>query len=383
MFKHELQKLENQGLLRKLRQVDSAQGPRIILKAKEVINLCSNDYLGLANHLLLKEAAKKALDTYGTGSAASRLISGTTQLHKELEKRIARFKKTEAALVFNSGYSANLGIITALVDREDIIFSDKLNHASIVDGCLLSGAEFKRYPHKDINALEKMLQESINHRRRLIITDTIFSMDGDIAPLLEIVELAKKYDCMLMLDEAHATGVFGEHGCGVFEHFKLENRDHIIHMGTLSKALGSFGAYVAGSKDLIEYIINKSRPFIYTTALPAYVIAASIAALDIIEKQPDLRKKLWDNVNFFKQGLEKININTMQSQSQIIPILIGDNDKAVKISNRLLEVGIFIQAIRPPTVPKGQARLRVTIMATHTKKDLEIALDKLNKLGKL
>lgn len=379
MFQQELQKLEEQGLLRSLREVGSAQGPRIMLDGEEVINLCSNNYLGLANHPLLKEAAIKATRKYGVGASASRLISGTTLLHKELEEKIADFKNTQAALVFNSGYTANLGIISALAGRGDVIFSDKLNHASIVDGCLLSGADLKRYPHSDIQALEDMLKKFHHSQKRFIVTDTVFSMDGDIAPLPEIVKLAKKNDCMLIIDEAHATGVLGERGKGAVEHFGIKDIG-IIHMGTLSKALGCFGAYAAGPKEIIDYLINKSRPFIYTTALPASVAAAAIAALDIVESQPELRKQLWDNVKFFKRGLKKIKADTMQSETQIIPILIGDNDRAVEISQRLLEEGVFIQAIRPPTVPKGKARLRITIMATHTRKDLEFALDKIEKV---
>jgi len=398
MFKEQLKKLEEQGLLRTLREVASAQGPRIILDGKEVINLCSNNYLGLADNPVLKEAAIKAIKDYGVGTSASRLISGTTSLHKKLEEKIAEFKGTEAALVFNSGYAANVGIISALVGRGDIIFSDKLNHASIVDGCLLSGAELKRYLHCDMNALKDLLNTDVgagpracpkgghggpplhfrNSGRRLIVTDTIFSMDGDIAPLPEIVALAKRYDCMFMVDEAHATGVLGETGRGAVEYFNIKDKD-IIHMGTLSKALGSFGAYVAGKKEFIDYIINKCRAFIYTTSLPVSSVAASVAALDIIEAQPELRKQLWDNVDFFKEGLKKIGADTMNSQTQIIPIFIGDNQKAVDLSRQLLNDDIFIQAIRPPTVPAGSARLRVTIMATHKRKDLEHALQKIEK----
>jgi len=387
MYKQALEKLEKDGLLRKLRQVESAQGPRIILNNKEVINLCSNNYLGLADHPALKEAAKNTVEKYGVGTSASRLISGTTQLHTALESKIAVFKSAESALVFNSGYAANVGIISALVGRGDIIFSDKLNHASIVDGCLLSGAEFKRYPHCDAEALEEMLKKCHSEgapkgrpkNLSLIVTDTVFSMDGDIAPLPKIVALAKRYDCMLMVDEAHATGVLGENGRGAVELFGLEcdfadSGGKFIQMGTLSKALGGFGAYAAGSKALIDYFINVSRPFIYTTALPASCMAAAIAAIDIIENQPELRKQLSDNIKFFRDGLNEIG------STPIIPVLIGDSRKAVEISNRLLEEGIFIQAIRPPTVPAGKARLRITIMATHTKKDLQEALEKIKKI---
>lgn len=357
MFKHELKKLEEQGLLRSLREVNPS-----------VINLCSNNYLGLANHPALKKAAQGAIEKYGVSSCSSRLISGTTALHTQLEKKIAEFKGTGAALVFNSGYAANVGIISALAGRNDIIFSDKLNHASIVDGCLLSGAELKRYPHCDMDALEKFIKVPDPYVKKLIVTDTVFSMDGDIAPLPEIAALAKKYDCMLMVDEAHATGVLGENGKGAVEYFNIKEKD-IIHMGTLSKAIGTFGGYVAGSRELIDYLVNKSRAFIYTTALPASVAAASIAAFDIIKNEPELRKQLWDNIRFFDR----------EAQTQIIPILIGDSKKAVDISKKLLEDGIFVQAIRPPTVPKGTARLRITITSAHARKDLEYALEKIKK----
>jgi len=388
MFRQELRKLEEQGLLRKLREVGSAQGPRIILDGKEVINLCSNNYLGLADSPALKKAAIKAIRDYGVGTSASRLISGTTTLHKKLEEKIAEFKGTEAALVFNSGYTANAGIISTLVSRGDVIFSDKLNHASIVDGCLLSGAELKRYPHCDVQALEEMLKKHVGRsttNMKLIVTDTVFSMDGDIAPLPEIVKLAKKYDCMLMVDEAHATGVLGENGKGAVEHFNIKEKD-IIHIGTMSKAIGTFGGYVAGSRELIEYLINKSHAFIYSTALPASVVAASIAAFDVIKNEPGLRQQLWGNVEFFRKGLTKIGTDTefgvcpYFSSTQIIPVLIGNNERALKISRRLLDDGVFIQAIRPPTVPKGQARLRITVMATHTREDLGIALSKLTRI---
>lgn len=387
MFQQELQELEKQGLLRRLRQVQSAQGPRIVLNGKEAINLCSNNYLGLANHPVLKEAAKKAIEECGVGASASRLISGTTKLHLLLEKKIAEFKRAESALVFNSGYTANIGIISAFAGRGDVIFSDRFNHASIVDGCLLSGAEFKRYPHRNASVLQEMLVSQISKSRarqkRLIVTDTVFSMDGDIAPLPELVKLAEKYDCTLMVDEAHAAGVFGENGGGVVEHLGLEDvfrRSNFIQMGTLSKALGCFGAYVAGSKGLIDYLVNKSRAFIYTTALPASIIAPAIKALDIVQSQPQLRIKLWDNVKFFKDALEKSGVDTLQSQTQIMPILIADNEKAVTYSNQLLEKGVYIHAVRPPTVPNGQARLRITITASHTKEDLAEASDKLKEV---
>ncbi|MBI5326835.1 MAG: 8-amino-7-oxononanoate synthase [Deltaproteobacteria bacterium] len=391
-FEQELSRLKDAGLYRSLSLIQGAQEPRVAINGREVIILCSNNYLGLANHPKIKEAAIKSIEKYGFGSGASRLVSGNMEPHRELEERLARFKGTEAALVFNSGYHANIGIISALVGKGDVIFSDKLNHASIVDGCLLSKAELKRYPHCDMDRLERLLQETEKGRsgatekdltahqfanspiRKLIITDGIFSMDGDIAPLQDISVLADKYNCVLMVDDAHATWVLGINGKGTLEHFGIDNPD-IIQMGTLGKALGCFGAYVAGSRKLIDYLINKARSFIYTTSLPPTVCAAGIAAIDIIEDEPQIRQGLWDRVKFFRKGLKEAGLNTMQSETQIIPILIGEADKAVRISRSLLDKGIFVQAIRPPTVPEGTSRLRITLMANHSLDDLKYALD--------
>ena len=381
----ELEGIKKEGLYRSLRSLEGHQGARVTIDGKECINLCSNNYLGLANNPKLKQAAITAIQRYGVGSGASRLVCGNFKLYEELENKIARFKKQEAALVFNSGYSANLGAITALAGRGDIVFSDKLNHASIVDAILLSRADLRRYPHKDIAALENMLRshkgtKSQGHKK-LIVTDTVFSMDGDIAPLPEIVELANKFGAMVMVDEAHATGVFGGNRSGLAEHFGLHNEID-IHMGTLSKAFGCLGGYVSGKKELVEYLINKSRPLIYTTALVPSVLASAIAAIDIVEKEGWLADTLWENTKFLKRGLIDAGFHLMSSESQIMPILIGDADRAIKFSEALFEKGVFIQAIRPPTVPKGQARLRLTVMATHKKGDLEMSLEIIIKVGK-
>jgi len=376
-IEQELSRLKDAGLYRHMPLIQGPQEPRVTINGREVILLCSNNYLGLANHPKVKDAAIKAIEKYGFGSGASRLVSGNMELHEELEQRIARFKDTEAALVFNSGYHANIGIIPALVGRGDVIFSDKLNHASIVDACILSRAHLIRYPHKDINLLEALLKkhETRNsHHATLIITDGIFSMDGDISPLKELSELADKYNCMLMVDDAHATGVLGSKGKGTSEHFGIDNPNR-IQMGTLGKALGCFGAYIAGSRKLIDYLINKARSFIYTTSLPPSVCAASIAAIDIIEDEPQLRQNLWDRIKFFRKGLKEAGLNTMQSETQIIPILIGEADVAVRISKDLMDKGVFVQAIRPPTVPEGTSRLRITLMATHSWDDLKYALE--------
>src|SRR3990170_813160 len=376
-IEQELSRLKDAGLYRHMPLIQGPQEPKVKINGKDVILLCSNNYLGLANHPKVKEASISAIEKYGFGSGASRLVSGNMELHEELEQRIARFKDTEAALVFNSGYHANIGIIPALASRDNLIFSDKLNHASIVDACILSRARLIRYPHKDMDALEKLLKKNsplTTHHSPLIITDGIFSVDGDIAPLKELSELADKYKCMLMVDDAHATGVLGSKGKGTSEHFGIDN-PNIIQMGTLGKALGCFGAYVAGSRKLIDYLINKARSFIYTTSLPPSVCAASIAAIDIIEDEPQLRQNLWDRIKFFRKGLKEAGLNTMQSETQIIPILIGEADVAVRISKDLMDKGVFVHAIRPPTVPEGTSRLRITLMATHSWDDLKYALE--------
>lgn len=374
-----LKDLKEGDLYRTLTPIDGPQGPRVRVSGRDVINLSSNNYLGLANHPKVKEASIKAVESCGAGSGASRLVSGTMRPHLELEERLASFKGTEAALVFNSGYHANLGIITALSGREDIIFSDRLNHASIVDACILSRAKFKRYPHCDVNSLERILKDSKGYRRKLIVTDGVFSMDGDIAPLKDISRLAERYGATLMVDDAHATGVLGNHGRGTLEHLAIDNPD-IIQMGTLGKAVGSFGAFVTGRKTLIEYLINRARPFIYTTALPPSVCAASIAALDIIMQEPNLRDALWNRSGFFRGYLNNAGLDTLMSETQIIPVLIGNARTALTVSNELLEEGIFVQPIRPPTVPEGTSRLRVTVMANHDQDDLKYAAETIKRV---
>lgn len=380
-LQEKLNQLKDAGLYRTLRTVDGEQGPRIKIDGREVLLLCSNNYLGLASHPYVKEAAKRAIDRYGLGAGASRLVSGTMKAHIELEERLAAFKGRESALVFNSGYHANIGLITALLGRGDYCISDKLNHASIIDGCLLSGANFKRYPHKDMNALEEILRSIQNTKNsRLIITEGIFSMDGDIAPLKELVWLKERYGAMLMIDDAHGTGVMGNKGRGTIEHLGIDD-DSIIEMGTLGKALGSFGAFVAGRKELIEFIINKARSFIYTTALPPSICAASIAALDIVEKEPERRSTLLKKASYFRGELKAAGFNTLESEAHIIPVLIGDNRLCLEISQRLLSEGVFIQAIRPPTVPDGTSRLRISLIYDHDMKDIDYALEVLKKIG--
>lgn len=368
-----LGRLREQDLYRSLRAVEGAQQAHIIFEGQKVINFCSNNYLGLADDPRLLQAAHQALDSEGLGAGASRLICGNMTSHRKLEERLAAFKRTEKALVFSTGYMANVGIISALCDREDIILSDKLNHASIVDGIILSRAEFKRYPHKDMAALEGMLAASQGCRKRLIVTDSVFSMDGDVAPLKEIVTLAKEYAAMVMVDEAHGFGILGAHGRGLAEELGVEV-DIDVCMGTLSKAAGSFGAYACGSKSFIDVLVNKARSFIYTTAMPPAIAAASVQAIDIIEKEPQRRRQLCAHAQIMRQGLKDLGFDVMGSITPIIPVLLKESALVVKFAQRLLVYGILAQGIRPPTVPEDTARLRVTVMATHTPEDITCAL---------
>ena len=372
-IEEELARFKQQGLYRKLRRVEGEQGPTLILDGREVLNLSSNNYLGLANHPALREAAKEAMDRYGCGSGASRLISGNMTLHMELENKIAALKGTEAALVFNSGYQANIGIISLLAGKGDLILSDALNHASIIDGCRLSRARIMVYAHCDLGQLEGGLKKAPQKARKLIVTETLFSMDGDEAPLAGIVELAERYGAMVMVDEAHATGVFGPNGAGIVAKLGLGERVP-VQMGTLGKALGSFGAYVAGSQALRELLINRCRSFIFTTSLPPAVMAMAIAAIDLSIKEPQRRLALWHNCRALREGLRKLDFSLGRSEGQILPLIIGDAKKCMAFSERLLEKGIFAQGIRPPSVPEGTSRLRITLMATHTHEHLHRAL---------
>lgn len=381
MLEQEMFEIESKNLKRKLRLITGSQGPIVMIDGKEYLNFCSNNYLGLANDPHLVEAASVSMKEEGFGSGASRLVCGNMSSHEQLERSIAKFKQTEAALVFSSGYMANVGVISSLFGREDWIFSDKLNHASIIDGILLSQANYKRYPHLDTAALEEMLKSIPAKGKRLIVTDSVFSMDGDVAPLPKIVALAKKYNSMVMVDEAHAVGVFGKRGRGLAEHLGVEQDIDII-VGTLSKAAGSFGAYCSGSKKLIEYLINSARSFIYTTAMPPSTAAASIRALEIIQEDVNLRKKLWNNTKYLHGELKKLGFDTMNAQTPIIPILVKDSKLALDFSQKLFERGILISAIRPPTVPVNTARLRLTVTSAHTKEHLDQLIEQLQTIGK-
>ncbi len=378
-----LQRLKEEGLYRQLRIVEETAPGKVTLEGREALLLCSNNYLGLAGHPALKIAAQRAVAQWGTSSGASRLVSGSMALHEELEERIAAFKGTEAALAFNSGYAANTGIIGALTGRGDMIFSDKLNHASIVDGARLSTATLIRYPHNDPTALRRLLESHPTKGIRLIITDGVFSMDGDIARLRELVSLKNEFNALLMVDDAHGVGILGESGRGSVELCRVLEEVE-IQMGTLGKGLGSFGAYVATSRDIVEWLINNARSFIFSTSLPPAVVAASLAALNIVDSSEglELRRRLADNSHFFRESLRASGFDTLGSATQIVPLLVGDAKKTMAFSRLLLERGIFVQGIRPPTVPKGTSRLRCTLMAPHSRQDLVQAVKTISEVGK-
>ncbi len=381
-FAGELDNLRERGLYRWMRRVRDARKTVAHIDGKDVLLLCSNNYLGLADHPLLKEAAILAINRFGVGTGASRLVSGTTDLHCQLEERIARFKGTQRALVFNSGYAANTGIIPALVGKGDIVFCDRLNHASIVDGCLLSRARLERYPHNDMSVLRRRLEEG-GRGRSLIVSDGVFSMDGDLAPLRELVALKREFVAMLMIDDAHGAGVLGRTGRGTAEHFDVQ-ADIDIHMGTLGKAFGSFGAYAAASEEIIDYLVNRARSFIFSTSLPPSQMAASLAALDIIESAEgeELRHRLASHWEFFRDGLRAAGFDTLKSETQIVPVVTGDPEKTMRFSAELFEAGVYVQGIRPPTVPTGGSRLRCALMACHERKELQKVLELMENTGK-
>lgn len=369
--------LKARNLHRHLREIQGAQGPWVDFEGREVLNLCSNNYLGLSTRAAVQQAASRAAYTWGCGSGASRLICGNLSIHEQLEQRLAAFKGTEAALLYGSGYAANLGIISSLVGRGDYVFSDSLNHASIVDGCRLSKAHIEIFDHNNVEALESALRKACSaggkSARRLIVVDGVFSMEGDLAPLPQLASLAETYGAMLMVDEAHATGCLGPGGKGVVAHFGLESKVPVI-MGTLGKALGGYGAFVAGSRKLIDFLINTSRSFIFSTALPPPVVAAALAALDVVEADASLAEKLQANAAYLRRGLISMGYDTSHSESHIIPVVTGDASLTLEMSRFLLSEGVLAVAIRPPTVPVGKSRIRVAVMANHTQADLEFAL---------
>jgi len=366
----ELETLRRRGLYREFKTLDAATDRIVTLYGTTFLCFSSNNYLGLANDPRLLAAARDALDEYGVGAGASRLVSGNQRIHRELERRLAEFKGTEAAIVFPTGYMANVGAIPALVGEGDAVIVDRLNHASIIDGVRLSRAKLLVYSHCDLDSLEQALEQARTYGRRLVVTDTLFSMDGDIAPLREIALLAKRYDATVMADDAHATGVLGEHGRGALEHCACEGEIDVV-MGTLSKALGALGGFIAGERRLIEYLRNTARSFIYTTALPASMCAAALAAIEIVEHEPERRAALRENVVALKAGLRAKGYEADHSPAPIVPIILGEPARAMEKARELYANHIFVPAIRPPTVPKGTSRLRVSLMAGHTRDDIE------------
>jgi len=363
-----LEELRESGLRRRLRLVESPQGPRVLLDGRRVLLLCSNDYLGLADRAEVRDAAAQAALRWGAGAGASRLISGNMELHRRLEGRLAAFKGYEAALLFGSGYLANLGSISALAGRDEVTFSDELNHASIVDGCRLARAETFVYRHADVEHLAWGLRQA-GGRAALIVSDGLFSMDGDVAPLEELLRLSREHGCRLMVDEAHATGALGPGGRGSVAGAELSGEVDLI-VGTLGKALGSYGAYVCASAELCEYLLNTARSFIFSTALPPPVLAAASAALELLEAEPEMVRRLRANAATLREGLAAEGLTAGGGQSQIVPLEVGKADRTMELCERLLERGVFAQGIRPPTVPKNSSRLRFSVMATHEERDL-------------
>ncbi len=381
-LKEKIEKLKEDGVYRKLPVFDGANGAIINLNGKEVINLSSNNYLGFANHPRLKEAAIQAVEKYGVGSGAVRTIVGNMDIHEELEKVLAEFKKEEAVMVYQSGFNCNAGTIQAITDKGDLIISDELNHASIIDGVKLSKAAKKIFKHSDMEDLERVLKENVGkYNNILIITDGVFSMDGDLAKLPKIVELAEEYGAMTYVDDAHGSGVLGENGRGTVDHFGLHGRVDFI-VGTLSKALGVVGGYVAGSNTMREWLSHRGRPILFSTSLPPAAVGALIEGVKLLSSTTEFTDRLWDNANYFKSELGKLGFNTGNSETPISPVIIGDEAKTVEFSKALLDEGVFVSAIVFPTVPVGTGRLRCMISAEHTKEQLKKAVDIFEKVGK-
>ena len=377
----ELEQLKQQGLYRALRVLDDEQKPTTTFDSRQVVNLSSNNYLGLTTHPRLRERALEATRTLGVGTGSVRTIAGTMAIHLELEKRLAAFKQTEAVVVFQSGFAANAGTVSAILSKDDVVVSDELNHASIVDGSRLSRATIKVFPHKDVGAARAILASLPAAQRKLLITDGVFSMDGDLGPLPELCTLAEEFGCIMMVDDAHASGVFGRNGRGTIDHFGVHGRVD-IQVGTLSKAIGVLGGYVAGSRALIEFLYHRARPFLFSTSHPPAVAAACIAALDVLEEEPQIIERLWDNTRFFKSGLNALGFNTGLSESPITPVIVGDGALAMKLSDRLFAQGVFAQGIAFPTVARDKARVRTIVTATHTRDELQFALDVFTSVGR-
>jgi glycine C-acetyltransferase len=377
----ELDTLKQQGLYRHLRILEAEQKPKTTFDHRQVVNLSSNNYLGLTTHPRLREAALDATRRFGVGSGSVRTIAGTMEIHMELERRLAEFKKTEAVVVFQSGFTANAGTVAAVLTKDDVVVSDELNHASIIDGCRLSRATIKVFPHKDVAAARKVLEGLPGGQRKLLITDGVFSMDGDLGALPDLCALAEEFGCIMMVDDAHASGVFGQNGRGTIDHFGMHGRVD-IQVGTLSKAVGALGGYVAGSKTFIEFLYHRARPFLFSTSHPPAVAAACLAAIDVLIEEPQIIDRLWDNTRFFKAGLNALGFNTGLSESPITPVIAGEGARAMKLSDRLFEEGVFAQGIAYPTVARDKARVRTIVTATHTRDELQFALDAFAKVGR-
>ena len=365
--------LRARGLFRPFQVLQTPQGPRIRIAGRELINMSSNDYLGLANHPELREAAKAGADAWGSGAGAVRTIAGTLDVHEALEAELAAWKGAEATLVFQSGFAGNLGTIPALVGRGDVILSDELNHASIIDGCRLSRAEIRRFAHADADSLREQLTACAPDQRKLVVTDGVFSMDGDIAPLPDICEVAESFDAMVMVDDAHGSGVLGRGGRGSVDHFGLHGRVH-VQLGTLSKAIGSMGGYIAGSQGLRDYLTHTARPLLFSTSHPPAVVEASRAAIRVLSREPERVDRLWANARFFKQGLSDLGMDLGRSATPITPVIVGEAERAHALSDRLRQRGVFVQSVVFPTVPRGAARVRAMVSAAHSEEDLAQAI---------
>lgn len=378
---NELAQLKEQGLFNTIRTIGTAQDAWIEVDGKKVLNMCANNYLGFANHSELKKAAQQAIEEYGVGPAAVRTIAGTMTLHNELEEKLANFKRVEAAISFQSGFNSNVATVPTIMGPEDVIFSDELNHASIIDACRLTKAKTVRYQHCDATSLEEKLQESQTVRRKLVITDGVFSMDGDIAPLPDIVEVADKYGAMVMVDDAHGEGVLGNSGRGIADHFGLHGRID-VEIGTMSKAFGVVGGYVSGKKKIVDYLRQRARPFLFSSAVTPADVAACIKAVDILNESSDLVEKLWDNTKYFQRHLRQLGFDLGVTATPITPVMVGDPKKAQDFSRTLFDNGIFGMAISFPTVPRGKDRIRVMNSATHSKEDLDFATGVFERVGR-
>src|SRR5678815_1934001 len=376
----ELETLKSQGLYRRLRVLDEEQKAHTSIDHRSVVNLSSNNYLGLTTHPRLRQRALEATQTLGVGSGSVRTIAGTMSIHMELERRLAEFKRTEATVVFQSGFTANAGTVSSILGKDDFIISDELNHASIIDGARLSRATIKVFPHRDAKAARAIVQELPRERRRLIISDGVFSMDGDLGALPALCDVADDFGCIMMVDDAHASGVFGTQGRGTVDHFGLHGRVD-VQVGTLSKALGALGGYVAGSQSLIEFLYRRARPFLFSTSHPPSVAATCLAAIDVLETEPQWMEQLWENTRFFKAGLEALGLNAGVSESPITPVIVGDAARAIRLSDRLFEEGVFAQGITFPTVARDKARVRTIVTASHRDGELQFALDIFRKVG--